>query len=1233
MKQQRRKIRKPLIIALYCVVFLCFVVAWATPIKKMVSRRMWPRPSATTHDAYGFIALAYTQPPSFTESGEQNDAQIYSHIDALIANGYFPITLNDVRNLLTRGVPVPRKAILLTVDANNEYQLHNARSAVRRYGWHGVAFFQPEDGKGTQSAFLGKTVRALDGSDEWDVGVLAVPETTDSRIARKLHARPTALAYPGGDFGQYAPSDDLQRKTLSAAEHYDLAFTLGSTGRNTMFSDRLRLNRMRIAPSLTATDLISAIKSANREIELVEDVDLTRKATGWITERGQMAFSDNGLELRAANASGDARVWLGGSDVRRDFSASLDFKIEEGTAAFYARATPNHSSYILIELGSDGNAVLKQKSVLQAEPIILAQTRAPVRKDKTSQLAIMVRDNNINVTVDGLPVFNAQEQSDGIKSAGMIGVAVSANAGDTNAAVTVGHITLQTRQSTMAAWNLDKSFDPYVINWIQTHGSRLTEISPPLDWMRNAVPPNDTKNRSFYRNLARMYNLRLTPGISVASAQEMEAWTPISLTGMLSDLDCDGLYVNFEKYSDLPIQDLEQWLRQTGKLLSGAGRPILVKLPRMLERLSAVYSLLALIPSVEIVTDAGTVIPLASMQSKQIIEETIEPPSAADMNALPPVFTVTESTPLDARKTVEVQIHELIDAGETAFRHSAYESAIAAFSEWHRLAPSSPAPLRRIGDALANLGYADEAIGFYNQSLELDPGQIPLATRITKLLMEAGRKTEARSLLNAYARLFPDSADVLLAQAEWLYSENRVEEAAERVERILRIDPEHFNATLFLLRMADNEESRTLAIERLMKISDTPERQYSLMAAIQQNDLLTYENSHLLIATMDQIARQNKDPRIHEIIDALEPRTTAVSETLTNTVSLSRNWQVEGGDVIANTNNLMIHATAARNECSVRLRRSERWRDSYIEVNADAVKEGFWLYARRSRHHLIRFGFDGNAERLYLQVWKGQNNEVIASQNIPWTFPPDGCTMRLEVRGKGITGLINGKPVFDVPLALPKDFGLGWTAFAMQAADRGKASVTLKSLSSGPIPVRIALTPPSPTAEDQGNQSAKLHARMPLLTDVSPDWFRVDESGSWSSAVNEESDFYKLFANYYRLRLTPVVRVSGKATVSAADIITVCRTHGFDGLILWFDTMPDSLWFDTMDRELNAPGLDVIAVILEASGAARIRGIAASRTLFKEYGSDVPVTVVNEGSTDVPDTDSVNSSNPVIFCF
>lgn len=1273
--------RKRVFTALYVIVGVCLCLAWAAPVRDIISRRLWPAPDLGPRDAYSFTALAYTQAPRAHEDGVPvKHAPIHDHIDALVANGFVPVTLKDVTSLLHRGSPLPRKAVLLTVDAGSKEFLHDICSAAWRFGWNGVAFFNTAQlADGNDGTPDWRTVRKLARNSRWETGlsghmaaqtvptaggegryltsrmwlaeagrhesdkefqlrVAADYQTALALAAGQLGSEPAAYAYPGGDFGQYGADDGNLARTVNlqaASSTFDLAFTLGAVGRNTMYTDSRRLNRLEVDPDWTAGDLIEALKQANRPVELVEDVDMTRRATGWTADRGRFEIGKEGLTIAAAGASGGANVWLGGSDARRDFSATIDFSLHDGIAGFYARADADRSAYLLIEFDADGNAVLKQKSVLQESPVVLARTRTAVRKGKQHQLAVFMRDSNINVTVDGLMVFNTHEQASGLMKSGLIGASATADRADGKASMTIGKLLLQRRRSTLASWDFPETLDPYAINWIQKHGSRLTEISPPFERLANSGTQREQERQTthIYRRLAGLYNLRLTPCLRISTDKELAAWTPVSLAGTLADLDCDGLYVNFEHYDKVQIGTLENWLRQTGKMLSGAGRPVLVRLPRMLDRLSAVYSLLAMIPSVEIVTDSETQVALESAQAKQIHEEVIATPTQEELNSLPPAYAIDEPDSASRQQTIEMRLRELIDEGETAFQRGLYEGAIAAFSEWHRLAPESPVPPRRIGDALSNLGYHDEAAGFYRQSLDIAPAQIDLATRYARLLGDIGRKTEARSILNTYARLFPESGDVLLAQAEWLYRENRSEEARQRAARVILLEPDHFEATLFMLRIAENEITRTEAIEQLMSISKTGEQQFKLISAIWQHDLLTYQNSHLFIKVMDQIARENPDPRILEMIRRLDPLDKTVAEDFQTTAALSPHWQVEGAEAAVQDGRLSVRAAPARNEFSVRLLRSERWRDSFIEVATAEVNGGFWLYGRRSRNHLVRFGFDPGGERLNLQVWKGRNNDVVASQFTPWVFPEGGCTLRLEIRGKGVTGLVDGKPVFEVPLALPEDFGLGWTAFAVHANERGRASAAIRQLASGPLPVRIALTPDAPADNDNGAQTARLRGTLDVLTDVSPDWFSIDSSGSWNSSISEESDFFRLFARYYRLRLTPTVRVSPDAAVTADDIITVCRTHGFDGLVLWFETMPGESWFDAMDRDLNAPGIDVVAIGGSIdSGTATIRGIAASRTLFRKLGTAVPLSLVNtaseNGQPDIRQTD-----DPVMFRF
>jgi hypothetical protein len=78
--------------------------------------------------------------------------------------------------------------------------------------------------------------------------------------------------------------------------------------------------------------------------------------------------------------------------------------------------------------------------------------------------------------------------------------------------------------------------------------------------------------------------------------------------------------------------------------------------------------------------------------------------------------------------------------------------------------------------------------------------------------------------------------------------------------------------------------------------------------------------------------------------------------------------------------------------------------------------------------------------------------------------------------------------------------------------------------------------------------------------------------------------------------------------------------------------MPPEEWFQRMDRELGAPGLDLLAVALdEMSEEASMRGIAASRTLFQGAGTIDEVPVIDCKNPDI--THQTNKAERAILLF
>ncbi len=1240
--------------SLYALIAVCLVIAWFSPIKHAVAGKLWPPLDKGPRDAYEFVALSYGDAESPIDR-----SMFVRHIETLAANGYVPITMADAFGLIVDGHAVPRKAVLLTVDSDNRRTVAAVRTAIRKQRWDAVLFVSTKPvTERVGDALTWNQVRALARTRGWDVGArshggLELVRDADGRDRRylasclalddqgraesiaemrdriqndyrtcaklfleRLGAVPRAYAYPFGEFGQTGPRPDaiVDANVRAADAAFDLAFTTGDLGLNTPFSDPLRVNRLSVPPAWSERDLLDAVTRAFDTVDRVEDSDLARRKPGWTIDRGLAARDGDALVISAAPEAAMARAWIGGSDLRRDFSATLRVRLDKGSLSVFTRARPDLSTYVELKLNTDGEVTLVQKSSPNLPPLTLATSRTVVNSAREYRVDVYLREQHFDATIDGVRLFQERVRLVGEAEPGLLGIG-TASVGTGEARVHVNSARLESRRSALASWTLEEGYDSYVIDWIHRNANRLTDISPPWTHLQlpTPAPTGETTDTAIFRKLARIHSLRLIPKADIADDQAFAYWTPGVLAERVNTLDCDGFFANFSEFASLRVSQLEQWLQQCSRMLSRTGKPLLVRLPPLMERLAAVNSLLAVIPSVEIVTGVDVQLPAVGVAITPITEETVPAPTQAQQRSLPVAFEIDEAGPEDAADSKELRIRRLRERAEGAFLSGSYEKAIAAFSDWHRIEPSAARPLSRIGDALVNLGYHDEAIDFYGQSLSIDPGQTDLAVRQARLLTSVNRGEEAKELLNAYARLFPNDTQVMFAQAEWLYKQNRLTEAKTRIQRILELKPDDFDATLFMLRLSGLPQEREAAMDKLLALADVPEKHYQVVNAIWQYDLLTLADSHILVQLLERIEASNEDARVRGIIKKLHPRTDVVREDFTT--GLSEEWHLDGAAKSATNGILTVTATPTRQEFSMRLLRSERWRDSFIEADVRNAEGGFWLYARRSRDHLVRFGFDPEADRIYVQAWKGQNNDIVVSQFIPWEHTTVSGRFRLEIRGNGIVAMLDGKPVFDVVLPLPEDFGLGWVSLAVHTSERGKASVALGGLKAGPLPVRLAMLPAAPATANVDTELAEMRGLLGSVTDFSPAWFAVDADGNWSSSIQADADFFKLFSRYYRVRFVPTVRIEQADAVAAEDLLTVTRTHGLDGLVLVFKEMPPDRWFNQMDTELRDPGLDLIALAPSGEKDRMImRRVAASRTVFHNDAQSA-VSVIDANDT------------------
>jgi len=493
-------------------------------------------------------------------------------------------------------------------------------------------------------------------------------------------------------------------------------------------------------------------------------------------------------------------------------------------------------------------------------------------------------------------------------------------------------------------------------------------------------------------------------------------------------------------------------------------------------------------------------------------------------------------------------------------------------------------------------GDPEQALTAYDRSLALDPGQIRLSLRRANLLMQVGRSDDAMDSLKLYARMFPNDVSILMTQANWLWQQGKTAEAIPLVRRIIKIDPNNIEANAMALRMPMDPDEFDTRLDALIQMGEQPDTQDEVGQVIWKYDLLSLPRTDALMRLVQRISEQEGDDSEPGIFVRLRPRFEPVLEPCTDG-KLSEAWWIDGGNFTSNGIGGLLSADPSHSEVVMRLLGSEHITDGFIEATVKKVNGSFWLYARRTATHFVRFGFD-ESQKIYLQVW--QSGHAIASQTQSWTLPKNGARIRLEARGAGLIGSIDGTPVFNAPMEIPADLGLGWIGASVFQEDRGTAQAVLSQLSAGPLLPRLALLPPMKTTDDVDTLLDQLRPESSRISDFAPRWFQISQDGNWTETFGKDEPLLRLFARYCRIRLFPTIEVSSAATLAEADLVAAAAKYGVDGFTVILDQMPGTAWFEKLEGKLDGTPLSVLVMVLDpVNNEGQWRRIGQGRTILR----------------------------------
>jgi hypothetical protein len=345
---------------------------------------------------------------------------------------------------------------------------------------------------------------------------------------------------------------------------------------------------------------------------------------------------------------------------------------------------------------------------------------------------------------------------------------------------------------------------------------------------------------------------------------------------------------------------------------------------------------------------------------------------------------------------------------------------------------------------------------------------------------------------------------------------------------------------------------------------------------------LTFPESSAAFDFLRGVARDSKNGLVRRNYMTLMPLEQPVIENFSQS-GLSDNWEIFGNNGALVGGEYLLPGLPDPSETNLRLKRSDLFRDGFVEARIGESLGAFWLYARRSTKGMVRFGFDSDGF-LRIQAW--QNGEPRVLDSVLWVRPKDDLTLRLEIRGDGAICYYNGKHVFSTPLEIPREIGYGWWGVAASASETGMAQTRLKTLSSGPMSPAIAVIDLLPTVMESGvSVSAptrdvleSLRARVDDVGVIAPVIGQQAVDRSFSPPDDRSLGDLRVFARYHRLRLMPVVDLGYYNDPEPADVIAYMKKSGLDGLCLRMRRLPGAEWCAKMEKALEAMFANVILI-------------------------------------------------------
>lgn len=1218
---------------------ICLILALWFPIARIYwnfRNRNVGRGDRDARTANCFLAICYEGiSAQHDPSGRFIAAQDFrAHILALKNAGYHSIGLEDVRAFYEDKTPLPPKAVLLTFENTRKSTYFGGREILENLDWRatmGVVTRRVDDKD--RDTILWPYIKSMDMDGRWDLaseshnGVRFIAsdaqgsrapffatrqwlfdENRQERLDEfrervendhlksikgfedRLGHKPLAFFFPLGNYGQFDQGGRaLRNANLDiVGKLYPLGFILNNQALNEATTDRRRLNRAQVPATMEPDALVAMLDNA-WPLESTEDfgakpVKIERWNADWgLLEREQGAWTlrarpADDQRLSDADATVGARAWLSGSSQFRDGTFETRFELLRGD--FYIDMRHNSDdSWVRVAVLEQGRVSVRQ-AVSGSEPETIADTAISSDTDFRSShnLFVTLRDNTIYVRFDGKTLFGGavrlRPPPGGEIEPGLIGIGVQAK----EPGLAQSHIRetfLRPRLNGMISWPASMSRDfPYVLGQLSEVVFRYTVIAPPwMDVFAGSQISFPEVDNSSLRVIAGSNDSRVFPAITLHAEANFPNRTKTDIVNLLVDTEADGIFIDASDFPTDRIPMLKTWVDELDILLSARNLALAVRFPPSVARLESLLETFSPNDHRLLVDDGNGHPP--GIDPRFVLEYvTIHPP--AEELKIVQALQISEYDESSADSIPENE--SLRRKGYLAYAEGEYAEATNHWGRWCHAEPGNAEPWMLYGHALARLPDPEAAVKAYQISLRLNPGQIDLMVECARLYDVNGHPDAAEELLDTYARAFPDDPKIAIAQSSWLERHGKRSAARKLLTELIARRSNDIHSRLALHNLLDLPADRYLNMHALLKLgSGGPSRILAFGHDIASSEILTMPEASIFFDFIRETAEFGPTEAVRSLYAGFIPPAAPITETF-DASRLSGRWEARGTTIAAITGNYNLQAAADMAEAYLRLRRSELIRDGFIEVHISESVGALWLYARRSSRSMVRFGFEDDG---YIRIQSWEDGEIRTGDSVSWIRPTGDFTMRLEVRGDGAMGYIDGRPAFNAPLMIPSDIAYGWWSIAPYSPELGNARARIGILSAGPLNPGIVMlreTDAAKIADDLDGIRPNIRnvsALAPVLFEQIPDG---------SVPLTPIADFMplKIFASYHRLRLMPAISLDYYSDINPETIVRIIEKHSLQGVVLLVRTMPNESWFEKMTALLETTSASLMVIQRDA---------------------------------------------------